>query len=361
MGSDPSGTGSLRAGYCNGMGAARSEVGQIEQGHVAIGGTGVAPSSAGTGQPDPNHPALRHGSPAHLRGGAWKVVGKGVLKHTKKDRVNVLAGSLAYRWFLSLFPAIVVLLGLTALLRLPAKSVNTLAHGVSTALPAGASGVLTSAIRHAHGRTSGAVGALIVALVVALWSASSSMTVLQTSLDMAYEIPNDRKFLKKRAIALVLMVAVGVLGGLASALTVFGAQFGHAIAGRVPIGGVVFVAVWTAVRWLIAIGLVMMLMAVIYRVGPNRESPRWQWLSPGALIAAVLWVLASLAFSFYTSSFGSYGKTYGAFAGVAILILWLYVTGVVVLLGAEINAEVERVRTGRATVEATAGPTRAAA
>jgi membrane protein len=312
---------------------------------IAIDMAALRSHSSAPVQPDPRSPALEDGSPTHLTKGQWRESVKGTLAHAKEDRLNIVAGSLAYRWFLSLFPTIIALLGISALIHMSSSVVNKLIHGAATALPSGASGVLTSAIRHAHGRTSGALGAVVLAALVALWSASSSMTVLQSGLDMAYEIPTDRKFLAKRAVALVLMLAVVVLGGAASALIVFGPQIGHAITGHAPVAGTAFVVAWTAVRWVAAVLLVMMLMAVLYWVGPNRESPRWQWLSPGAVVATLLWVFASLAFSFYTSSFGSYGKTYGAFAGVAILIFWLYVTGAVVLLGAEINAELERRKT----------------
>ncbi len=310
---------------------------------------GAERTASAAGEPD--KAALDRQSPTRLTRSEWRAAGKGALAHTKADRVNVVGGSLAYRWFLSMFPALIALLGVTSLLQLPSSVVDRLIHGAASALPSGASGVLTSAIRHAQHRASGALVATIIAAAVALFSATSSMTVLQTGLDMAYEIPSDRKFLAKRLVALELMVAVAVLGGAASALIVLGAQIGHGIGGFVPIGGSLFDAVWTAVRWIAAVVLVCLLFSFIYWIGPNRESPRWQWLTPGAVVGTLLWVLVSLAFSFYTSSFGSYGKTYGAFAGVAILILWLYATGAVVLLGAELNAELERTRAGRTRTE----------
>jgi membrane protein len=269
------------------------------------------------------------------------------VKHAKSDRVSIVAGSLAYRWFLSLFPTLIVLLGITSLLQLPASTVRRLIHGATVALPAGASSVVTRAIAHAHGRTAGGVAATAIAAAVALYSATSGMAAVEEGLDMAYDVPADRKFLKKRLVALELMVAVALLGGAAAALVVFGPQIGRAINGAVPVAGFAFVAGWTAVRWVAAIVLVTVLFAFIYWRAPNRDSPRWHWLTPGSIFAGAVWLAASLGFSYYTSSFGSYGKTYGAFAGVVILILWLYITGAVMLLGAEINAELERRREQR--------------
>ncbi len=293
-------------------------------------------------------PSPQTGSPSHLSRTQWKDSLKAAMKHAKADRVNIVGGSLAYRWFLSLFPILILLLAVTALLHLSQSTVTKLVRGAEIALPSGASTVVSQAITHAQGRTSGAAAFSVVAGLAALFSATSAMSVLQVGLDMAYEIRRDRPFLKKRLVALLLMIGVAVLGGAASALTVFGPAIGHAIAGQIGLAGSAFVALWTVIRWVAAILLVMMLFAFIYWLGPNRETPKWQWITPGSLFGAGAWLAASLAFSYYTSSFGSYGKTYGAFAGIAILIFWLYITGIVVLVGAEINAELERHKTSAA-------------
>ena len=299
-------------------------------------------------------------TPLELGATGWKNTLKRAGKKFTRDRCSMTAGSLAYHWFLALFPALIALIGLTSLLHISPHTVSQLVHALDSSLPPSAAAIFNGAITSATSRTSrGSLITLIIAVVIALWSASGGMAALETGLDIAYEVRVDRKFVGKRLYAFPLMLATAVIGGLASALVVFGEPIGHGLAGHVGLHGLAFTIIWTVVRWVLTVILVTILFSVYYFFGPNRETPRWQWVSPGGVVGTVIFLAASLGFSFYVAKFGSsgYSRTYGAFAGVVILIFWLYLTGIAILLGAEINAESERqaaVQAGHAGAQASA-------
>jgi membrane protein len=279
----------------------------------------------------------------------WRRLVRDVGLQMKRDRVSVAAGAFAYRWFLSLFPLVIALLGIASLVSLPHRIVVNLIHGVTSALPKSAAQVLVSSLNHAERHTGTSVVATIVAVVVALWSSLSGMVVVEEGLDMALGLPMDRPFLTRRAVAVPMLASAVLLGGAASALAVFGQPLGRLMHHAVPLGGAAFPVAWTALRWLGALVLMNVLTATLYHFAPNRPRSKWRWTTPGAAFATLVWAAVSLAFSLYTSSVGSYSATYGALAGVAILIFWLYLSGLATLVGAEIDAALEAARAGGMT------------
>jgi membrane protein len=254
------------------------------------------------------------------------------------------AGSLAYHWFFALFPAVVAAIGVISLVKLDQAQLDHLINGLGQALPGGASEVFKTAIMQAGKKSSGAQTTVILGTLLAIWSASGGMVALETALDVAYEVPKSAKFIKKRLKSFVLILCTVVFGGLSSIFIVEGAPLGHSLSNLIGIHGIGFTIVWTVVRWVLTIILVSLLFSCYYYFGPNREIPSWKWVSPGGVVGTIIFLAASLGFSFYVSEFGnsSYSKTYGSLAGVALLIFWLYLAGIAVLLGGEINAESER-------------------
>jgi membrane protein len=309
------------------------------------------PSSDGSGDaaPDEAIPPVDHleggpDSPLEIEPVGWKNTFKRAGKKFSLDRCTMAAGSLAYHWFFALFPAVVAAIGVISLIHLGEGSLKHLVSGVGQALPGGASGVFTTAIQQANSKASGALTTVILGLVLAIWSSSGGMVALETALDVAYEVPKSAKFVKKRIKAFVLILCTVVFGGLSSVFIVEGAPVGNGLSNLIGWHGLGFTIVWTVVRWLLTVILVSLLFSCYYYFGPNREMPSWQWVSPGGVVGTIIFLIASLGFSFYVTKFGhsSYSKTYGPLAGVALLIFWLYLAGIAVLVGGEINAESER-------------------
>ena len=297
---------------------------------------GNPPYSAG--RPGPTTPP----GPRALPGRSWWPSLRRAVTRAKADRTSIVAGSLAYHGFVAIIPALVALIAIASLTGISGSTVTTLVHGVGRALPAGASGVLSEALEAAQRRTQGAVTAVVLALVISLWSASSAMSVLQTGLDVAYGVAVQRRGVARRLMALVLMAVVGLGGVVVGALVVFGQPLGQLVREHLGVSATVFVPTWTVVRWVVTVLVAVAVIGLVYRLGPHRPAPRWRWLSPGGVLAAGGWLLLSLALSYYVSSFGHYGRTYGALAGVVVLMLWLYLSSYAVLFGAQWNAEIER-------------------
>ena len=303
----------------------------------------------GIGGDDPPVPVQTEDSPLDLSVPDLKQTVRRTVQQVIEDRVTIVGAGMAFYWFLSVFPALLALAGLSALVGAARGTASVVDRALARVMPGDAAAVLTGALGDASPGTEGAsVTAVAIGLAVALWSASTGMVAMQMGLDIAYDVPRSRSFLRKRLYALALMAATLVLGGIATALIVFGQPIGDWLWERFLFGG----AVWHVARWVGAVVAVTVLFAFFYFLAPNRPSPRWQWVSPGGVLGTLVWLAASAGFSVYVRDFGSYAQTYGSLAGVIVLILWLWLTALAVLLGGELNAEMERqaaIREGRTT------------
>jgi membrane protein len=286
-------------------------------------------------------------APQEIPPKGWKDIAKRTAKEVKQDQVPLLSAGVAFYSLLALFPAIIAGVSIYGLVADPATVRDQIAKLTETLSPQTADIVGKQLIEVTQG-AGGALGvATVIGILTALWSASSGMKALITGVNLAYDETETRKFVKLRGLALLLTLGAMVLMGIALA-TIVGYP---PIADNLP----------TVLRWVLAIvrfvilgGLLVVGLAVLYRYAPDRDKPKWTWASWGSGIATLLWVLATIGFSLYANFFGNYNKTYGALAGVIILMFWLFLSAFVVLVGAELNTEME-LQTAKDT---TAGPTK---
>jgi len=281
-------------------------------------------------------------SPADLGKAGLKESLRRTVSEFKDDRATLTAAGMAFYWFLAVLPAMLALIGFLGLFDVSQGAVDSIVKVIRSALPGQGAQALVDAVQSVGNRSEGSSAiAALVGVALALWGASAGMVAMQMGLDVAYDVPRDRTFVKKRLVGLALVLIAAVLGGIATALIVFGAPLGDALRDNLPFGEA-FVVLWTILRWVGGIAALTVLFATFYYLAPNRETPKWVWVSPGGVLAVLIWLAASLGFSFYVSSFGSYAETYGSLAGVVVLLLWLYLSAIAVVMGGELNAELER-------------------
>jgi membrane protein len=272
--------------------------------------------------------------PQEIPSSGWKDIAKRTMKSVKQDQVPLLSAGVAYYALLSLFPAAIAVVSIYGLVANP-DTVRNQIDQLTKMLSPSTADLVGEQIKQVTGGAGGALGlATVIGILIALWSASSGMKALVTGVNLAYDETETRKFAKLRGLSVLLTLGAMVLLGIALALIV---GF-PAVANDWPTP-----LAWTAgvLRWVLLAGLLVAGLAVLYRYAPDRDEPRWTWVSWGSAVATVLWILASVGFSVYANAFGNYNKTYGALAGVIILMLWLFLTSFVVLIGAELNTEME--------------------
>jgi len=268
-------------------------------------------------------------------------VGRATVRESARDRITSSAASLAFHWFLAVFPAAVAAIGIAGLVGLSPDTLHRVVHAIGVLLPVQVSQVLDQALRRPPHGQAGGLGVALGTLV-ALWSAVEAQASLQIGLDVAFEVPGDRGFLGRRLMAVPLVALTILLGGSASVLLVLGDPLRALLPHHIALVTPAFDAAWELLRFGAAVVLLLLLLSAYYTLGPCRQQLRWRWLSAGSATATAGWLAASVGFATYLDHFGHESRTYGAFAGVAVLALWLYLTAIAVLVGAELDAELAR-------------------
>jgi membrane protein len=269
----------------------------------------------------------------------------GVLKRTgtefREDNLTDWAAALTYYAVLAIFPALIVLVSGLGLIG--ESATQPLIDNLGKVAPGPAKDIFTSAIENIEG-SKGAAGVFFIAgLLAALWSASGYIAAFMRASNAIYDIEEGRPIWKTLPLRVGLTVVLMVL----TAVTAIGVTLSGGLAreaGNVIGVGSTAVDVWNIAKWPVLLLFVSFMFAVLYWAAPNVKQPGFRWITPGGVLAVLGWVIASVAFAFYVSNFGSYNKTYGALAGPIVFLVWLWISNIMILLGAEFNAELERGR-----------------
>ncbi len=267
----------------------------------------------------------------------WQAL-RGALRKVPEHHVTLMAAGVAYYAFFAIFPAIIAVVMIYGLVTDPAEVEGQIAT-YAAGLPESAQAILDTAARNAADQSAGALSfGVVVSIAVALWSSSAGVAGLMEATNLAYDEAETRSFVTYRGTAILLtlgailfvLFAIALVAVFPVVLRAAGIDAPIAVLGQV-------------LRWLLLVGGLLVALAILYKVAPDRVTPKIQWVSPGAMIATLLWLAASALFSLYMATVGEtgYGQTYGPLAGAAILMLWLFITAFVVLFGAEINREAE--------------------
>jgi membrane protein len=302
----------------------------------------AAEAEAPTPQPERREEKLEDPGFRDLSRRDYLAILKRTGKEALEDNITDLAATLAYYSFLAIPSVLLLAVGLFSLVAGP-DAITTLMDKLGTVVPAQAISLLDGSLRRLNENQGGSLVLTVVGAVLALWSTTGAMTAFMRALNRAYGRKETRGFLRQRLVALEMVVVLGLAALLVFGLLILGPVLSHYI-GQALRAESVFSWIWWVAQWpILVLGLLSAFAAVLY-LGPNVVPPRWKFLTPGAVLAVVIWLAASAGFAVYTSVVGSYNKTWGSLAAVIIMLTWLWLSALALLLGAELNAEIERSR-----------------
>jgi len=284
---------------------------------------------------------------------SWKGVLKRTAKEFNEDKLTDWAAALTYYAILSIFPALLVLVSLLGLAG--QSTTQALINNVGTVAPGPAKQIFTNAVTNLQ-KSQGAAGILfVVGLAGALWSASGYIGAFMRAANSVWEVEEGRPIWKTIPLRLIVTAVMLILLTASALAVVLTGPLAKTVGNVVGLGSAAVTA-WDIAKWPVLILIMAFMIALLYYATPNVKHPKFQWVSPGSIVAVVLWIVASALFAFYVGNFGSYNKTYGTLGGVIVFLTWLWITNVVILFGAELNAEVERGRQIQAGVPADQEP-----
>jgi membrane protein len=291
--------------------------------------------------PSPDDP-VKPDSPTDLTMSSWVYVSRKTVREFLDDRCIDLAAALTYYAVLALFPALIALLSLVGLVGRGPDTVDTLLGILEDVAGGSVAQTLEGPLTSMSTNPSASLG-FIVGLVVALWSASGYVSAFGRAMNQIYEVEEGRPIWKLRPVILLITIVTVVLAAAVALGLVVSGPVAQSIGSAIGLGSTV-VLLWNVAKWPALLFFVILLVALLYYGTPNVKQPKFRWVSVGSVLAIVVWILASLAFGFYVANFSSYDATYGSLGGVVVFLLWLWLTNLALLFGAELDAELERGR-----------------
>jgi membrane protein len=282
-------------------------------------------------------------SPVALPRASWGDTLKRTLRKAKDDKINHWGAALTYYAVLSLFPALLVMVSLVGLFGSPDRVTKVLTDTISDLGPSTAAQTFQGPIESLTSNRGGAGVVLIVSIAGALWAASGYVSAFADASNSIYQVEEGRPFWKLKPLQLLVTFVLILIAAFVALGLVLSGPIVGALGGALGVSDTVLTA-WRFAKWPAMLILVVIIFGVLYYTAPNARVSGVRWVSGGAIVALVAWIVASLAFALYVSNFGSYNKTYGALGGVVVFLLWLWLTNLAILLGAEFNAETERAK-----------------